>query len=398
MSYQARNCFYLRVSATNVIPLYLYLDERHIEWMTDRTLQHVISDLRPLLSPKLKAEANAHLGPGGPSNAKRGTVDVHRGDHYQFAYFLRKADPHAVVLKPKPIDKDNQSKKRKGSENAPSNAKRSRKVKNPRARRTANESSEDEDEELVDLSTSSDEDTIATNTQPRRSNRTKGKNRANYRVDSDDEDNSPTEPEEPDDAIDSQSPVAVKMGETDGDIGGSLPHVGRTPQGQPNPEPAIDLVDDEEEEKVKPILKLHYKGFSIYGRCLCVVVEPYPPMRGGTRAPSMVPQRPPPRMSSIAPPEFEAAFDDRASVPPLFLPDPDREQSVAPVQSSTARMTTPLFSFDEQDEDDEEGFGMMAFSQVLNSVSGEGKGGIDEDDEIDGGVFFGDADENRDIG
>lgn len=29
--------------------------------------------------PKLNAEADAHLGPGGPANAKRGTLDVHRG-------------------------------------------------------------------------------------------------------------------------------------------------------------------------------------------------------------------------------------------------------------------------------------------------------------------------------
>lgn len=67
--------------------------------------------------PKLNAEEDAHLGPGGPANAKRGTVDVHRGgrllahsrqlphtneadaDTYQFGYFLRKTDPHAVLVK-----------------------------------------------------------------------------------------------------------------------------------------------------------------------------------------------------------------------------------------------------------------------------------------------------------
>ena len=64
---------------------------------------------------KLTAEADAHLGPGGPANAKKGTLDVHRGggsprqytrehthilpDTYQFGYFLRNTDPHVLVVK-----------------------------------------------------------------------------------------------------------------------------------------------------------------------------------------------------------------------------------------------------------------------------------------------------------
>ena len=62
--------------------------------MSDRVLQYVLADLRPLwdfsllndfrsffarIVPKLQAEADAHLGPGGPANAKKGTVDVKRG-------------------------------------------------------------------------------------------------------------------------------------------------------------------------------------------------------------------------------------------------------------------------------------------------------------------------------
>lgn len=68
MRFQTRNAYYLRISATTVIPLYvrlvsfivggkgrvltlwlkLYLDERHVEWMSERVLQHVLADLRPL--------------------------------------------------------------------------------------------------------------------------------------------------------------------------------------------------------------------------------------------------------------------------------------------------------------------------------------------------------------
>lgn len=71
------------------------------------------------IGPKLDSEKDAHFGPGGPANVVRPTVEVHRGSKlvccalqlssiitkfkfkagYQFAYFLRKADPYAIVLK-----------------------------------------------------------------------------------------------------------------------------------------------------------------------------------------------------------------------------------------------------------------------------------------------------------
>jgi hypothetical protein len=99
MPFRARNPYYLRISQKSVLPLYVFLDERHIDWMSDRVLQYVLADLRPLIIPKLKAEADAHLGPGGPPNAKKGTVDVHRGEFYQFCFFFRKTEPHSVLIK-----------------------------------------------------------------------------------------------------------------------------------------------------------------------------------------------------------------------------------------------------------------------------------------------------------
>lgn len=66
MRFLTRNLYYLRISATTVLPLYvsparaseggpqpeeylqLYLDERHVDWMSERVLQHVLADLRPL--------------------------------------------------------------------------------------------------------------------------------------------------------------------------------------------------------------------------------------------------------------------------------------------------------------------------------------------------------------
>ena len=37
MPFTARNARYLRVSAHTVLLLYIYLDDKHVEWMTDRT-------------------------------------------------------------------------------------------------------------------------------------------------------------------------------------------------------------------------------------------------------------------------------------------------------------------------------------------------------------------------
>jgi hypothetical protein len=64
MKFSTRNAFYLRASNYRVIPLFLYLDERHVsccslihatetnklmvqvDWMTDKVLQLVIGELQ----------------------------------------------------------------------------------------------------------------------------------------------------------------------------------------------------------------------------------------------------------------------------------------------------------------------------------------------------------------
>lgn len=62
MRFGRRNAYYLRISGQSVLPLYvriificctysddeqLYLDERHVDWMSEQVLHHVLSDLRP---------------------------------------------------------------------------------------------------------------------------------------------------------------------------------------------------------------------------------------------------------------------------------------------------------------------------------------------------------------
>ncbi len=48
MGYRHRNLLHLRISSHVILPLYLYLDDRHTSWMTDEILQRVVADLRPL--------------------------------------------------------------------------------------------------------------------------------------------------------------------------------------------------------------------------------------------------------------------------------------------------------------------------------------------------------------
>jgi len=161
--------------------------------------------------------------------------------------------------------------------------------------------------------------------------------------------------------------------------------------------------DEPEEDKTKLLLQLKYRGFNIHGRCLCVIVEPYPPMRSASVAPSRAVPTDffTPRAPSIAPPDFvpSGSAAQRARTP-LFLPEYDRERSVTPAPNFQHRSLPPVPLFNESvmdgDNDSDDG-GMMDFSQLLRSVGQHQAGIVDDDDEIDGAVFFGDADENREL-
>lgn len=163
-------------------------------------------------------------------------------------------------------------------------------------------------------------------------------------------------------------------------------------------ESAMDVELVEDEGKPKPVLKLSYHGFIIHGRCLCVIVEPYPPLRSGTRAPSLVPTGLiAPRAPSIAPPDFipSGGVGQRERTP-LFLPDFDREPTPAPAPARSLP-PVPLFSETAGNSDDEDEGEMVLFSQLLRSVGDHPPGIAEDDDDIDGAVFFGDADEMREL-
>lgn len=526
MRFSTRNVYYLRISAHTILPLYLYLDEQHVEWMSDRVLQHVLEDLRFRIPEKLIKEADIQLGASGAgsgstsantsSKKQGGSLDVHRGDTYQFGYFLRKTEPHAVLIKtrnfvaapprpaqprkpkqssPKPTSELPSTSKSKRKRTAPpkrkklptsssseakSNKKRKTKGKGKAVELDSDEEEEEEydipedeareDEDIIDLS-SGDDDAVQTTrpVQPeatRRSTRNRTVKTGGYReidVDQDEDkeeelgdlsDTPPAHRDEdvvmgPSDAV--EAPPAfddsglIAMDDEDGNndlvASGSKsnevdvvktedmevqlepppssqlrrrlpsPSPSPPPPREPSP-PAVqldnevvipsDIEEDEKEQKPKPILKLKYEGFTIHGRCLCVIVEPYPPFKKNSgRAVSLQPTGlRAPRAPSIAPADYvppSVAARQRERTP-LFLPDDDDDIRAGTPAPPRIRPPVPLFHEDPpEEEDDDDRGGMYEFSQMLQSVGDHTAIAADEDDEIDGSVFFGDADETREL-
>ncbi|KAG6873739.1 hypothetical protein C0995_011558 [Termitomyces sp. Mi166 len=164
----------------------------------------------------------------------------------------------------------------------------------------------------------------------------------------------------------------------------------------------IELEIDQEEEKPKPGLQLKYQGFDIFGHCLCVVVEPWPPVASMSRASSVATVLN--RELSIVPPRRVLAQEPNVRAKtPLFLPDDYRERSETPALSRDwSKPPLPLGSLldprflDDSDDSDEDG-GMMLFSQVLNNAGDVRAGAVDDDEDMDTDMFFGDADEVREL-
>jgi len=168
------------------------------------------------------------------------------------------------------------------------------------------------------------------------------------------------------------------------------------------PEQPFMELDEDDAKKHKLALKLKYQGFNIFGRCLCVVVEPWPPIRSATRAPSVMPlTNEVLRGSSIAPPDFVHSNSKQRGRTPLFLPELDRGRSQTPAPFPLARTLPPVPLFnDAAPQSDDDGYGsddLMVFSQALNAAGGMHVAAADDDDEMDGAVLFGDADEVREF-
>ncbi|EAU84879.2 hypothetical protein CC1G_00398 [Coprinopsis cinerea okayama7 len=299
--------------------------------MSDRVLQYVIADLRPLILPKLKAEADIQIR--GSSSGKKSSVETHRGDSYQFCYFFRPIEPLSLVLKHRRYVATPAPPKR---EISATRAAGKRKVSSAKETSTRKRQRKDQGHNSGDA------------------------------MDEDD----PIEISESDDDM-----YAPNEDDSDDSMGG-IPEFNQS---------AFNV--DEEEEKPKPQLRLTYQGFNISGHCLCVVVEPWPPVKGGK--------------GKVTGQVAALAEQSRLSVPPqpvrqsrgetpLFLPEEEENDVRALVDSPN------LYAFDDDSDSDPSG-DMMSFSQALNNAGDSRPGAVGDDDEMEGAVLFADADEIKEL-
>lgn len=162
----------------------------------------------------------------------------------------------------------------------------------------------------------------------------------------------------------------------------------------------IELIVEEEEEKPKPLFKLKYQSFSISGHCLCVVVEPWSPQRAEAKLRSVGLGTSISLKQSLRPSNDSVIGGQRAKTP-LFFPDNDRVpmEMEIPFARERSLSSVPLFpdamsgTEDDVHSDDD----LMSFSQTLNAAGHMHAIAADDDDDIDGAVLFGDADEIREL-
>lgn len=159
----------------------------------------------------------------------------------------------------------------------------------------------------------------------------------------------------------------------------------------------MGLETEEEEMKPKPQLQLSFNGFNIFGRCLCVIVEPWPVIRAP--AEPLAPQSSRMTASSRAASVVPDPASGRGQTP-LFLPDDD-DRGITPAPAPRAeRPPVPLFgdpppNDSVRDEEDEEG-GMILFSQLLSATGGL-RVDVDDEEGFEGALLFGDADERKEL-
>ena len=163
-------------------------------------------------------------------------------------------------------------------------------------------------------------------------------------------------------------------------------------------------VDEDDEPKPKLALELKYREFSNFHRCLCVVVEPWPPQHSD-RAPSVAPSAAS-RASTVTPTasEFTTNRGQRAKTP-LFFPDVDDEPTALASGRSHPRHLPPVPLFDDPQttyethdvEEWDDNAELMQFSQMLNTTGRVSGVDVEEEDEFDGTALFADADEAKEL-
>ncbi|GAA6033769.1 hypothetical protein JCM8097_004425 [Rhodosporidiobolus ruineniae] len=228
--FRPRQSSYLRISPTQVLQLTLYLEPHHTAWMNNGVLERMLFALKDRIPLKLAQEE----GNRKKSGKEKTQVDVFRGADYQMAFFFRRAnDKHVVLLK----DKHLHYTTKPSSTPAPPAASSSSSRKRARTASTAPGPSP---------------------SSKRRAAESKAENN------DDDEGVVVVKPE----PVDEELP----FGE------GGLFRPEREEDEKDDDEVKVEEPQGEIDEDVKPVLKVNYQGYRIFGRTLVVIVEPYPPL------------------------------------------------------------------------------------------------------------------------
>ncbi|KAH7105670.1 hypothetical protein BKA62DRAFT_767020 [Auriculariales sp. MPI-PUGE-AT-0066] len=100
MKFAARTTRLLRISQHTVIILQIHLDDRHVEWMSERVLGMLLTVLRPLIAPKMDLNHDFLFGSSSAASDVKPPAETVRGEGYQFLWWLARADTaQGVVLK-----------------------------------------------------------------------------------------------------------------------------------------------------------------------------------------------------------------------------------------------------------------------------------------------------------
>ncbi|KAH9179834.1 hypothetical protein EDB89DRAFT_521228 [Lactarius sanguifluus] len=322
----------------------------------------------------------------------------------EFAYFLRETEPHSVLIKTRNFVLDT----------APPPPPPSSKTSKPQA-----------DERKKSSSIRKKHGAPSSRTKKRASRRGKAGKAARKNNEGDDLDYSPSESDSSDDVLQVDGDGDTEM--TEGLDGGAAKRTRGA--NEATTDNSIDVkveedeqglaqtataqkssrfedagtsneMQDDDEQKPKLALELKYQSFSNFKRCLCVVVEPWPPLRRDARAPSLAPSVAATGQSSRVPTQSESR--GQRGKTPLFLPDLDDERATPGPSHSRTLPPVPLFDDPqvnrdiEETEDLDDSASIMQFSQLLNTT-GRVTGAIEEDDEFDGAVLFADADEAKEL-
>ncbi|GAA6010261.1 hypothetical protein JCM10207_005691 [Rhodosporidiobolus poonsookiae] len=271
-AFRPRQTSYLRISPTSVLQMILYLELHHTHWMNVRlpppsptlhscaldpahtrrerpqnsVLERMLFALRDRIPLKLATE-----GDGKKHGKEKTHVDVFRGADYQMAFFFRRAsDKHVVLLKDKNLHYATRS-PRAQPPPPPPQPQPARASKRRRA--SPSPSRDPSAAPRVDLRNSPDDEQEGSMPPPAK--RTTRSQRGG---------------EGEGEGVGEAEVLVVKDEPEDEGFPLGLGYEAGGMEGE-EAKPEVD-------EDVKPVLKVNYQGYRIFGRTLVVIVEPYPPL------------------------------------------------------------------------------------------------------------------------